>query len=137
VIFDNILKFIKYILTGISEKSVPFSLLLFWFTFPLLAIHILWINLVTDGLPGLALASEPAEGNVMNRQPRDPNKTFCWKDGITYNKCWVANGFWSLWAFSIGLFMLTFHIGKQLLLRSFVLVRWAMSWQFVLDENLF
>jgi Ca2+-transporting ATPase len=51
VIFDNILKFIKYILTGISEKSVPFSLLLFWFTFPLLAIHILWINLVTDGLP--------------------------------------------------------------------------------------
>jgi Ca2+-transporting ATPase len=38
VIFDNILKFIKYILTGISEKSAPFSLP-FWFTFPLLAIH--------------------------------------------------------------------------------------------------
>jgi hypothetical protein len=60
--------------------------------FPLLAIHILWINLVTDGLPGLALASEPAEGNVMKRQPRDPQQNiFCWKDGITYNK--VANGF--------------------------------------------
>jgi Ca2+-transporting ATPase len=59
---------------------VPFSLLFFWFTFPLLAIHILWINLVTDGLPGLALASEPAEGNVMQRQPRDPQqKIFCWK----------------------------------------------------------
>jgi Ca2+-transporting ATPase len=53
---------------------VPFSLLLFWFTFSLLAIHILWINLVTDGLPGLALASEPAEGNVMKRQPRDPQQ---------------------------------------------------------------
>jgi Ca2+-transporting ATPase len=37
VIFDNILKFIKYIMTGILEKSAPFSLLLFWFTFPLLA----------------------------------------------------------------------------------------------------
>jgi Ca2+-transporting ATPase len=34
----------------------------------------LWINLVTDGLPGLALASEPAEGNVMKRQPRDPQQ---------------------------------------------------------------
>jgi magnesium-transporting ATPase (P-type) len=54
---------------------VPFSLL-FWFTFPLLAIHILWINLVTDGLPGLALASEPAEGNVMKRHQGIQRKTF-------------------------------------------------------------
>jgi Ca2+-transporting ATPase len=57
---------------------VPFSLLFFLVYFPLLAIHILWINLVTDGLPGLALASEPAEGNVM-RQPRDPTKHFAGK----------------------------------------------------------
>jgi Ca2+-transporting ATPase len=53
VIFDNILKFIKYILTGISEKSAPFSFLLVYLS---ITGHSLWINLVTDGLPGLALA---------------------------------------------------------------------------------
>jgi Ca2+-transporting ATPase len=42
----------------------------------------------------IGVSFEPAEGNVMKRQPRDPTtKHFCWKDGITYNKCWVANGF--------------------------------------------
>jgi Ca2+-transporting ATPase len=51
---------------------VPFSLLL-GFTFSITSHSYLWINLVTDGLPGLALASEPAEGNVMKRQ-RDPQQ---------------------------------------------------------------
>jgi magnesium-transporting ATPase (P-type) len=111
---------------------VPFSLLLLVYL-SITSIHILWINLVTDGLPGLALASEPAEGNVMKRQPGTHNKTFLLERW--HNKCWVANGFGHS-GHSV-LLMLTFHIGKQLLLRSFVLVRWAMSWQFVLDENLF
>jgi Ca2+-transporting ATPase len=52
-------------MTGISGNL--FSCSLFWFTSSIASHSHLWINLVTDGLPGLALASEPAEGSVMNR----------------------------------------------------------------------
>ncbi|MEZ7504323.1 cation-translocating P-type ATPase [Flavobacterium sp. Arc2] len=73
VIFDNILKFIKYIMTGnFGEICAIFLAPFFGLPLPLLAIHILWINLVTDGLPGLALASEPAGDSIMSRHPRDP-----------------------------------------------------------------
>jgi Ca2+-transporting ATPase len=79
----------------------------------------LWINLVTDGLPGLALASEPAEGNVMKRQPRTHNKNiFAGKMALHIISVGLLMGLVT-WAFSIGLFMLTFHIGKQLLYGPF------------------
>jgi len=74
-IFDNILKFIKYTMTSNSgEIWVIFLAPFFLLPIPLLAVHILWINLVTDGLPGLALASEPAEENIMTRSPRNPKQ---------------------------------------------------------------
>lgn len=89
-IFDNILKFIKYIMTGNSgEIWAIFLAPFFGLPIPLLAIHILWINLVTDGLPGLALASEPAEANSMNRPPRNPQQSI-FAGGIAKHIVWVG-----------------------------------------------
>jgi Ca2+-transporting ATPase len=75
-IYDNIRKFVRYAMTGNSgEIWVIFLAPLMGLPIPLLPIHILWINLVTDGLPGLALAAEPAERGVMQRPPRPPGES--------------------------------------------------------------
>jgi P-type Ca2+ transporter type 2C len=70
-IYDNIRKFIKYLLSSnVGEILVMFVALLVGLSLPLLAIQILWINLVTDGLPAIALGFERAEKDVMRRKPR-------------------------------------------------------------------
>src|SRR5690606_31016555 len=56
---------------------------------PLLPVHILWINLVTDGLPGLALASEKAEKDIMKRPPRKTNESL-FAEGIGFHIVWVG-----------------------------------------------
>ena len=74
-IYDNIRKFILYILScNLAEILTILLAPILGFAMPLLPIHILWINLVTDGLPGLALVAEPAEADVMNRKPRPPKE---------------------------------------------------------------
>lgn len=89
-VFDNILKFIKYIMTGNSgEIWAIFLAPFFMLPIPLLAIHILWINLVTDGLPGLALAAEPPEANIMKRPPRKSNETI-FSNGMATHILWVG-----------------------------------------------
>ena len=71
VVYDNLRKFIAYLLTtNAAEVVVILLALVSGLPMPLLPIHILWVNLVTDGLPALALAFEPAERNTMNRAPR-------------------------------------------------------------------
>jgi Ca2+-transporting ATPase len=72
-IYDNIRKFVRYTLTSNSgEIWVMFLAPFVGLPLPLLPVQILWINLVTDGLPGLALGIEPAEPDVMRRPPRAP-----------------------------------------------------------------
>jgi Ca2+-transporting ATPase len=75
-IYDNIKKFVLYVMSCNSSEILTILVAgLIGFPIPLQPIHILWINLVTDGLPGLALVAEPAEENIMNRPPRAPNES--------------------------------------------------------------
>lgn len=75
-IYDNIRKFIKYILSSnIGEVLVMLFAPLMGLPLPLLPIQILWVNLVTDGIPGLALSVEPGEKNVMKRPPYHPQES--------------------------------------------------------------
>lgn len=74
-IYENIRKFILYVLScNLAEIVTIFMAPFLGMALPLLPIHILWINLVTDGLPGLALVAEPAEKDVMRRSPREPKE---------------------------------------------------------------
>jgi len=80
-IYDNIKKFINYLLScNLAEVLVIFFAILIGFkvggeiVVPFLAIHLLWINLVTDGLPALALGVDPAMKGIMERKPREPDE---------------------------------------------------------------
>jgi P-type Ca2+ transporter type 2C len=74
-IFDNIQKFVHFLLScNTSEVLLMFIAALIGWPVPLVAIQILWINLVTDGLPALALGMEPPEKDIMNRPPRPPEE---------------------------------------------------------------
>ncbi|OGP50121.1 MAG: ATPase [Deltaproteobacteria bacterium RBG_13_43_22] len=89
-IFDNIRKFIKYLLTTNSgEIWTLFLAPLVGLPIPLLPIHILWVNLVTDGLPALALSVEPEEGDVMKRPPRSPQESI-FAQGLGLHAVWVG-----------------------------------------------
>lgn len=90
VIYDNIRKFIRYLMTTNSgEVWVLFLAPLIGLPVPLMPIHILWINLVTDSLPALALSYEPAEGDVMKRPPRSPKESI-FSGGLGAHAIWVG-----------------------------------------------
>lgn len=89
-LYDNIRKFVRYAVTTNSAEIWTIFLAPFLgLPIPLLPIHILWINLVTDGLPALALTAEPAERNIMKRPPRPPNENL-FSHGMWQHMVWVG-----------------------------------------------
>jgi Ca2+-transporting ATPase len=114
-IFDNIRKFIKDTMSSNSGEIWTLFLAPFLgLPVPLLPIHILWINLVTDGLPGLAFTAEPAEPGVMRRPPRPPDESI------------FAHGMWQhiVW---VGLFVGGISIASQ----AWAVARGVEYWQTV------
>jgi len=89
-IYDNIRKFVKYLLsTNSGEIWTLFLAPLMGLPIPLLPIHILWINLMTDSLPALALSVEPEESDLMKRPPRDPGESI-FAGGLGFFAIWVG-----------------------------------------------
>ncbi len=132
-IYDNIRKFVKYLLTTNSgEIWTLFLAPVVGLPIPLLPIQILWINLVTDGLPALALSLEPAEGDVMNRPPRHPRESI-FAGGLGFHAVWVgllmagivlSLLFWSIrtdnphWQTMVFTFLCLTQLGNVLAIRS-------------------
>jgi len=89
-IYDNIRKFVRYMLaTNTGEVLTIFVASLLFLPLPMLPLQILWVNLVTDGLPALALAVEPKQRGLMKRKPRDPKAGILTKD-IGIQIAWVS-----------------------------------------------
>ena len=104
-IYDNIRKFIKYLLScNASEIAVMLLGPLFGMPLPLLPLQILWMNLVTDGLPALALGVEPAEANIMKRPPYSSEESIFGRGlvgfvavmGVVMSLISLAVGVWAL-----------------------------------------
>ena len=141
-IYDNILKVIQFLLSSnVGEIVVLFLATLFtslfakWFGISdinhleiLLPIHILWINLVTDSLPALALAFDPANSDIMKRKPRDTRKGVFTK-GMTWRVIYqgIMIGGLTLAAFMIGLGTTTEPIGDLTLDQSKIEVGQTMA----------
>jgi len=89
-VYDNILKFIKYIMsTNASELLTLLLGPMIGLPVALLPIHILWLNLTSDGLPAISLSFENAEKDIMNRPPRPPKQSV-FSDGRGIHMIWVG-----------------------------------------------
>ncbi len=99
-IYDNIQKFVNYmIVSNICEIAILFVASLIWVPIPLLAIHLLWLNVITDGLPAIALWVDPINPNVMNRKPRKSTQWLIDKRMIL--NIILLSGFVTIWTLYI------------------------------------
>jgi len=103
-IYDNIRKVVGYLLgTNIGEVVVVFISMLLWHVSPLLSMQLLWVNLVTDSLPAIALGTEDVEKDVMNRPPKPRNEgIFAHGYGLRIALQGLMFGLLSLMAFAFG-----------------------------------
>ena len=99
-IYDNIQKFVNYmIVSNICEIAILFVASLIWVPIPLLAIHLLWLNVITDWLPAIALWIDPINPNVMDRKPRKASQWLIDKRMIL--NIILLSGFVTIWTLCI------------------------------------
>ncbi len=123
-IYDNIQKVLQFLLScNFSEILLMFVASLFGWPAPLLPIQLLWINLVTDGLPALALALEPPEPDIMRRPPRPPNQSvLSFELGRTIFVDGMIMGLVALAAYGLSLWQFPGNYGYARSITFFVVV---------------
>ncbi len=138
-IFDNIKKAVHFLIaTNIGEIVTIFLGLLLGLKSPLLAIQLLWVNLVTDSLPAIALGLEAPDKDIMNRKPRD-NKKGIFADGL-WSKIFVEGtmlGVLTLVAFSIGNSLYGVEVGRTMAFVSLGLLELVHSFNIKSEESIF
>lgn len=138
-IYANIKKAIHFLIaTNIGEIVAIFFGLLLGLETPLLAIQLLWINLVTDSFPAIALGMEPAEKDIMNRKPNDSKKSI-FADGL-WEKIFVEGfmiGILTLFAFSLGNKLYGLQVGRTMAFISLSMLELVHSFNVRGEESLF
>ncbi|WP_003541582.1 calcium-transporting P-type ATPase, PMR1-type [Desulfotomaculum nigrificans] len=121
-IYDNIRKFIRYLLScNVGEVLTMFLAVLMGMPLPLLPIQILWMNLVTDGLPAMALGVDPADRDIMYRRPRDPQESV-FSDGLSWRiiSTGILFALGTLLAFALGLMMGQVELARTMAFNTLV-----------------
>ena len=138
-IFDNIRKAIHFLIaTNIGEIVTIFMGLVLGLKSPLLAIQLLWINLVTDSLPAIALGLEKPDANIMNRKPISSKKGL-FADGL-WSKIFVEGtmiGMLTLFAFSIGNNLYSLEVGRTMAFVSLGMLELVHSFNIKSEESIF
>ena len=138
-IYANIKKAIHFLIaTNIGEIVTIFLGLLLGLKSPLLAIQLLWVNLVTDSLPAIALGLEPAEKDIMNKKPINSRKSI-FADGL-WNKIIVEGmmiGLLTLLAFSLGNKYFGVEVGRTMAFVSIGLLELIHSFNIKSEKSIF
>ena len=138
-IYDNIKKAIHFLIsTNIGEIVTIFFGLVLGIKSPLLAIQLLWINLVTDSLPAIALGLEKEEENIMSRLPRNPKKNL-FADGLWW-KIMIEGamlGIFTLLAFSIGNRLYSVEVGRTMAFLTLGILELVHSFNIKSEESIF